>query len=854
MYCSALTCNMKKTFVILLALVMCMSALSFAVSAEEKTQTITAENRGRGENELIVYTPAFGAATNTNKWGAEAVIDENNKIIRVNTDGNEAIPEGGFVISGHGEMKTWILDNCKEGMYCYYDARSATILLSTEPTQFGGMYYTMERTINGYNKTRSENALIIYDQSGTTGTNEWGYEALVNAEGRIIQVGGNNNTVPKGGFVISGHGTSSDWLNKNAKVGMKASYDKSTNILALEMDASAYIQLIDLGISQLKTKRDNGRSVYAFYNYDYITTCINEMTSLRARYETLTNEDEMADVIAQINELLYKGLSACSESRTVEFRGVWIRPTQTTQTEVADYVQRLYDSGINTLCVETLYDSTLIFPAPEGSDFEHNPKFSGFDVLKAYVEECHKRDMELHVWMPIFYSSHTTCSNLEKSVWYKNPSWRSINNSGKDTCVNDDDDFCFLNPAHPEVQEFLLGTYQYILENYDIDGFELDYIRYQDGVNDDYGYDPLTIGGFKEKYGVTPKYDTSASYWDNWVQYRCDIITGFVGKMRTLFNEYGKDVLLCADVGPDAKGAHNGLYQDYALWIEKGWIDLLKPMSYTLDAVEATDKNVEKMNGKYLTSGIGVYSDSYSGYDASTHVPLANEKGADGVMLFESSTYLGKGAAPYLTDGGAFRNRAITPTLDIEKAVTAAVDYALDRITKIILPLGGKSKAECESLKSKLEAFKGALPTTENQELIADLNDIISSLGTSAADKAIKKDLEYAVRILSNKARTVVSDTDIPDVGIDDSAVSEYETSFEESVKAEESRIEESKKEESLKEESIKNEQNKNDSDSDISGTDPENGGNTGLIIGIAVAAVAVIAIAAAAVVVKKKK
>lgn len=842
---------MKKITVVLLALVMCMGVFSFAVSAEEITQTVTAENRGRGENELIVYTPAFGASTATNQWGAEAVVDADNKIIRVTTTGNETIPEGGFVVSAHGDMKAWVTENCKVGMYCYYDARSSTILLSTEPTAFGGMYYTVQREITSVNGTRGEGALVIYNQSGKTGTNEWGYEVIVGADGRVTAVGGNNSTVPKGGFVISGHASNSEWLTKNARIGMKASYDAAAKTVTLEMDAFAYVSQIDTGIQQLKDKRDSGKKNFAYYDYEFIDSCINQMVSLRSKYESLTDETEMANCIADINALLNVGLSACAESRTVEYRGAWIRPTQKTKQEVSDYVQRLYDAGINTLCVETLYDSTLIFPAPEGSDFEQNPKFGGFDVLEAYVEECHARGMELHVWMPVFYSSHTTCPNLERSVWYKNPTWRNINNSGKDTCVNDDDDFCFLNPAHPEVQEFLLGTYQYILENYDIDGFELDYIRYQDGINDDYGYDALTVGGFKAKYGVTPKYDTSATYWDNWVQYRCDIITGFVGKMRTLFNEYGEDVLLCADVGSDAAGARNGLYQDYGNWIEKGWIDLLKPMSYTWDSVEATDKNVDKMNGKFLASGIGVYADSYSGYDAATHVILANEKGADGVMFFEASTYLGKSTSDFLVKNGAFRNRAVTPTLDIEKALTASADYAIDRIVNIILPFGGKSKADCESLKAKLEAFKGAVSTTENDVLVNTVKDIIASLGTSAADKAIKSDLEYIVRILSNTQRTVVSDEDIPDTGIDDSAVSEYESSYEESVKSEESRIEESKKEESLKEESIKNEQNKNDSSASAP-SDKENG-KSGTVMWIACGVVGVILVASLVVIVKNK-
>ncbi|MBQ2324619.1 MAG: family 10 glycosylhydrolase [Clostridia bacterium] len=800
---------MKKITALILAFLTCATLLSFGVlAAEDIEQTVDGFNRGRGEDEIIVYDPAFGSSTATNEWGSEAVVGADNKIISVTTRvGNAEIPEGGFVVSGHGAMDAWVKNNMKAGQYCYFDERGMTILVTDTPTQYGGIFFTVTRPVDSFNNTRYEDDLVIYTGSGTTKTNEWGYEAAVDKDGRIVSVGGNDTKIPTGGFVISGHGKNGEWLTKTAKVGMKASYDKNAKTLTLEMDEKAYIHGIDIGIQLLEDTRAAAIKEYLYCNYSDIDNCLKEMRALRASYEALTDVNEMADCIEKINALLNKGLSSCCESRTVEYRGVWIRPTQKTQAEVSAYVQRLYDAGINTLCIETLYSSTLIFPAPEGSDFEQNPIFKGFDVLKAYVEECHKRGMELHVWMPIFYSSHTTCNNLERSVWYKNPTWRNINNSGKDTCVKDDDDFCFLNPAHPEVQEFLLGTYQYILENYDIDGFELDYIRYQDGIEDDYGYDALTVGGFKEKYGVTPKFDTSASYWDNWVQYRCDIITGFVGKMRTLFNEYGEDVLLCADVGPDANGARNGIYQDYSKWIEKGWIDLLKPMSYTLDAVEATDKNVSKMNGKFLAAGIGVFADSYSGYDASTHVIVANQKGADGVMFFESNTYLGKETANHLLVFGAFRNRAMTPTFDTNAALTAVLDYSLGRVNEIIRPFGGMNASSCESYKQKVEALKGDIAETEDEELISIAKSIADSLGTSAAEKALKADLEYFTRILRNTERTVVKNEDIPDTGIDESDVSNFESSFEESSKAEESRIEESKKEESLKEESIRNEQ-----------------------------------------------
>lgn len=844
---------MKKITALILAFLTCAALLSFGVlAAEDIEQTVNGLNRGRGEDEVIVYNPAFGASTATNEWGAEAVVDGDNKIIRVTTAGNEKIPADGFVVSVHGKMRDWLLTNMTVGRYCYFDERGMTILVTDTPTQYGGIFFTVTRPVDSFNNTRYEDDLVIYTGSGTTKTNEWGYEAAVGKDGRIVSVGGNDTKIPTGGFVISGHGKNSEWLTKNAKVGMKASYDKNAKTLTLEMDEEAYIHGIDIGIQLLEDTRAAAIKEYLYCNYSDIDNCLKEMRALRAGYEALTDVNEMADCIEKINALLNKGLSSCCESRTVEYRGVWIRPTQKTQAEVSAYVQRLYDAGINTLCIETLYSSTLIFPAPEGSDFEQNPIFNGFDVLKAYVEECHKRGMELHVWMPIFYSSHTTCNNLKRSVWYKNPTWRNINDSGKDTCVKDDDDFCFLNPAHPEVQEFLLGTYQYILENYDIDGFELDYIRYQDGIEDDYGYDALTVGGFKEKYGVTPKFDMSASYWDNWVQYRCDIITGFVGKMRTLFNEYGEDVLLCADVGPDANGARNGIYQDYSKWIEKGWIDLLKPMSYSFDAVEATDKNVSKMNGKFLAAGIGVFADSYSGYDASTHVIVANQKGADGVMFFESNTYLGKETANHLLVFGAFRNRAVTPTFDTNAALTAVLDYSLGRVNEVIRPFGGMDASSCESYKQKVEALKGDIAETEDEELISAAKSIADSLGTSAAEKALKADLEYFTRILRNTERTVVKNEDIPDTGIDESDVSNYESSFEESSKAEESRIEESKKEESLKEESIRNEQN-SDTESNVS-VDIGDEKKTPPIIWVGIVVAAVLLVASLAVIIKYKE
>jgi len=68
-------------------------------------------------------------------------------------------------------------------------------------------------TANGVNVQRGSNQLIIYngaDGRTTTGTNVYGTEIVVNAAGAVVEVrtyGKGNAAIPKGGYVISAHGS-----------------------------------------------------------------------------------------------------------------------------------------------------------------------------------------------------------------------------------------------------------------------------------------------------------------------------------------------------------------------------------------------------------------------------------------------------------------------------------------------------------------------------------------------------------------------------------------------------------------------------------------------------------------------
>lgn len=73
----------------------------------------------RGANQLVIYTADFGERTNTNEFGAEAVVVGNT--VTELTGADSFIPKDGIVISGHGRGKAWMNSSLSIGTKIYID-------------------------------------------------------------------------------------------------------------------------------------------------------------------------------------------------------------------------------------------------------------------------------------------------------------------------------------------------------------------------------------------------------------------------------------------------------------------------------------------------------------------------------------------------------------------------------------------------------------------------------------------------------------------------------------------------------------------------------------------------------------
>lgn len=83
--------------------------------AKTCTGKIDGYNVVRKTDYLVVYNK--GENTGTNKWGTEVAVDSNGIVIcdPIYGEGKMAIPNGGYVISGHGVASKWVLNNIKKG-------------------------------------------------------------------------------------------------------------------------------------------------------------------------------------------------------------------------------------------------------------------------------------------------------------------------------------------------------------------------------------------------------------------------------------------------------------------------------------------------------------------------------------------------------------------------------------------------------------------------------------------------------------------------------------------------------------------------------------------------------------------
>ena len=221
------------------------------------------------------------------------------------------------------------------------------------------------------------------------------------------------------------------------------------------------------------------------------------------------------------------------------------------------------------------YKSKILKPILNSDFVTNNNDENSWDVLEYVIKKSRENSIKIYPYINVFaesgYYLKENPSFAEKSVYGGKYEWAS--------------------PAIKEVKERVVSIVEEIVKNYDIDGIQLDRIRYEDS---NAGFNEVLINGYRAECGKEPDLKDC-----NFKQYRKDLITEFVGELYKKVKEIKPGIEFSAAVFHSPKTAEN-VMQDWPEWVKRNYVDYVYTMSYT---------NNETIFKTFLNDNLNVFKD-----------------------------------------------------------------------------------------------------------------------------------------------------------------------------------------------------------------------------------------------------
>lgn len=202
----------------------------------------------------------------------------------------------------------------------------------------------------------------------------------------------------------------------------------------------------------------------------------------------------------------------------------------------------------------------------------------GWDPLNYAIDQAHRRGLELHVWFntfPAWRGKEPPPHTSPAHVLNAHPEWLICDRNGKPMQLNSG--YVNLSPGIPEVRDYIHNVAMDIVQNYDIDGFHFDYIRYPENSHTiGYSHDPVSVRLFQSQEGNPDNLN-----WEDWQR---ENINSFVRRFydeATAIKPWLK--ISAAVIGKYDYSAWNGyhvVFQDARQWLTEGKMDFIAPMIY----------------------------------------------------------------------------------------------------------------------------------------------------------------------------------------------------------------------------------------------------------------------------------
>lgn len=655
------------------------------------------------EGVSLLYTPAFGRNTQTNPYGVEIGIQDGKVVSLEKGKGSMTIPENGYVLSIHQDHAL------------YREANRIKVgddaVLSLDASN-----YTVETLqVSGINTTRRTDTLIVYRGKPSTGTNEYGYEIIVNKEGIMVGESYSGNAmIPAGGFVLSGHGIYKESLAKTYCYGATVSFDENDMKVLLISTPETVLLDAAFRLESLQNKLQNAKETLLNLDYSSLDSSCTELKDCITSAKNAFSEFDFETVVAKLDAAESQWdifQYALIEAHPVENRAIWYRSAEKSDAEVRSVVEKIKQLNINTLYLETWYNGRFV-GFSDNELIEHSVPNGNYDAMEGFVRICHENGIEVHAWVQNFFIGTVEAQeqgNMKLANYYSD--WLK-DRKGKNTFfyTASNTNFMFLNPFDPNVRKFLLNFYKEMIEKYDIDGLHLDYIRFPElnYGSDDFGYNENIISAWQKANNTTvdPATLTSGTLYQSWILFRQEIINSFVKEVYEMVMDTNPDIWLSAAVYPGIPSIKNDIFQDCANWVENGYMDELFSMSYGADNayVSGNASAFAKLSGDtcFYSTGISAFGETVP-MNFALQMTEVTQAGADGVAIFSLANIEPSNYLKPITEG-AFRIPSVQ-TNKLNLTVSAQLKYVLEKAEMIYIPYADLSEEEYAQFETVLKTI-----------------------------------------------------------------------------------------------------------------------------------------------------
>jgi uncharacterized lipoprotein YddW (UPF0748 family) len=262
---------------------------------------------------------------------------------------------------------------------------------------------------------------------------------------------------------------------------------------------------------------------------------------------------------------------AIAQQPSQEIRGVWMTNNDTEilvdHPKLQEAVRQLGLLNFNTIYPVVWNSGYVLHESAVAQRIGIQPfvrkGLQGQDIFTDLVTQAHYRGLLVIPWFEFGFMAPPT-----SELVLNHPDWITQRRDRSQTWIGAAGEVVWLNPFHPEVQQFITDLVLEVVTQYPVDGIQFDD---HTSLPNEFGYDSYTIALYKQE----TKKDVPPNPQDpEWVRWRADKITAFVTQLNHAVKKRKPKAIFSISPNPYVT-AYNTYLQDWLTWVRQGIVDEL---------------------------------------------------------------------------------------------------------------------------------------------------------------------------------------------------------------------------------------------------------------------------------------